>query len=205
MPLSPPADRAPLHARDIALRGFERADGLFDIEATLADTKSYAFTTETRGEIRPGERLHGMAARMTVDADMRITRFEAAIDDSPYPTVCPGAAPNFARLEGLVIGPGFVRNAMQRVGGTGGCTHLRELLQQMATVAYQTMYPARARRAAATRAAGAPRPAPGLLNTCHGWSSASPVIRAGWPHLYTGGDTSEGVPSEAKARPLPAR
>ena len=149
MPLSPPADREELHARDIALRGFQRADGLFDIEATLADTKARGFASEQRGWIASGERLHGMAARMTVDEAMTIVAFEAAIDDSPYPSVCPGAAPHFARLVGLVIGPGFVRAAMQRVGGTGGCTHLRELLQQMATVAYQTMWPVRQRRAPA--------------------------------------------------------
>lgn len=191
MPLSPPSDRKELHARDIALRGFQRADGLFDIEATLADTKAQGFASEQRGWIAPGERLHGMAARMTIDEEMTIVAFEAAIDDSPYPSVCPGAAPNFAGLAGLVIGPGFVRAAMQRVGGTGGCTHLRELLQQMATVAYQTMWPVRQRRAPA-QPAGTPRRAPALLNSCHGWSSASPVIRAGWPHLYTGADAPAG-------------
>lgn len=192
MPLSPPAGREELHVRDIALRGFQRADGLFDIEATLADTKTQGFASDQRGWIAPGEKLHGMAARMTIDEEMTIIAFEAAIDDSPYPSVCPGAAPHFARLEGLVIGPGFVRAAMQRVGGTNGCTHLRELLQQMATVAYQTMWPVRQRRAPAQPMPDTPRPAPALLNSCHGWSSASPVIRAGWPHLYTGADAPAG-------------
>jgi hypothetical protein len=200
MPLSPPADREELHARDIALRGFQRADGRFDIEATLSDTKARGFASEQRGWVAPGERLHGMAARMTVDVEMTIVAFEAAIDDSPFPSVCPGAAPHFARLVGLVIGPGFVRAAMQRVGGTGGCTHLRELLQQMATVAYQTMWPVRQRRAAAQPALDQaapeqPRPAPALLNSCHGWSSGSPVIRAGWPHLYTGADLGADAPA----------
>lgn len=184
MPLSAAAPREELHARDIALRGFRRADGRFDIEATLSDAKAQGFATEARGWVGPSEKLHGMAARMTIDEAMTIVAFEAAIDDSPYPAVCPGAAPHFARLEGLVIGPGFVRAALQRVGGTNGCTHLRELLQQMATVAYQTTWPVRQHRA--TLNEGAPRPAPALLNSCHAWSSASPVIRAGWPHLYTG-------------------
>lgn len=188
MPLSPPESRELMHLRDIALRGFARADGLFDIEAELADTKTYGFDSESRGHVAPGERLHGMAARMTVNEDMTIVAFEAAIDDSPYPEVCPGAAPNFAALAGLAIGPGFVRAAMQRVGGTAGCTHLRELLQQMATVAYQTLYPVRMRKHRRIAPETGPRPAPALLNTCHGWSSASPVIHRGWPHLFTGAE-----------------
>ncbi|RDJ93830.1 DUF2889 domain-containing protein, partial [Lacticaseibacillus rhamnosus] len=53
-----------------------------------------------------------------------------------------------ARLAGLQIKPGFLKEAARRVGGTLGCTHLRELLQQMATTAYQTIDPARAKREA---------------------------------------------------------
>ena len=51
MPLSPPQERELLHSRDIVLRGYRRADGLYDIEAQLTDTKSYGF-----GQPRP--RLH---------------------------------------------------------------------------------------------------------------------------------------------------
>ena len=40
MPLSEPAERNLLHLRDIQLRGYQRKDGLFDIEAYLVDTKS---------------------------------------------------------------------------------------------------------------------------------------------------------------------
>ena len=49
MPLSAPADRQLLHLRDIALRGYERADGLFDIEAQLTDTKDYGYDNPGRG------------------------------------------------------------------------------------------------------------------------------------------------------------
>jgi hypothetical protein len=40
MPLSPPQERELLHSRDIVLRGYQRADGLYDIEAQLTDAKS---------------------------------------------------------------------------------------------------------------------------------------------------------------------
>ena len=196
MPLSPPAPREPLHTRTIVLHGYRRADGLYDIEAQLTDTKTYSFANENRGTIEAGEPLHGMWMRLTVDEDMRITAAEAATDHAPY-AVCPAAAPNFARLEGLVIGGGFLKAAAAKVGGTVGCTHLRELLQQMATTAYQTIKPARAQReVAADPGANGEKldarisqhfgGAPKILNTCLAYSSDSPVVRNRWPHLYTG-------------------
>ena len=104
MPLSPPADRELLHNRDIVLRGYARADGLYDIEAQLTDTKSYPFENQDRGTIAPGEALHGMWVRMTVGEDMVIRACEAVSDFTPF-TICPRAAPNFARLAGVAIGP----------------------------------------------------------------------------------------------------
>jgi hypothetical protein len=184
MPLSAPAERELLHRRDIELRGYERADGLFDIEARLTDTKTYGFVNEDRGRIEPGEPLHGMWLRLTLDQEMRITACEAASDHTPY-AICPQAAPNFARLAGITIGPGFGRAVKERVGGVLGCTHLRELLSQMATVAYQTLYPIRRHRAeearrAALAAGREPPPATGAgtpVNSCLAYASDSPVMR----------------------------
>ena len=169
MPLSEPAERELLHLRDIELRGYRRADGLFDVEAGLTDTKSYAFENRDRGEIRPGTPLHRMLARMTLGEDMVIRSFEAATEFAPY-LACPAAAPNFSALAGLRVGPGFLKAANARVGGVMGCTHLRELLQQMATVAFQT--------AAFLRRA--PRPAgarPALLNSCLAYAEDGEVAR----------------------------
>jgi hypothetical protein len=128
MPLSEPQERELLHLRDIALRGYRRSDGLFDIEAHLIDTKSSGFSSEDRGFVAAGEPLHGMWMRMTVDEDLTIVACEASTDFGPY-AICPGAAPNFARLAGLSVKRGFLRAAAERVGGVEGCTHLRELLQ----------------------------------------------------------------------------
>ena len=203
MPLSPPLARELLHLRDIALRGYLRADGLCDIEAHLTDTKTQGFTSEERGYVAVGEPLHSMWMRMTVDQDLTVITCEAVTEYSPYPQVCPQAAVNFSRLEGLSIKRGFVKAAMERVGGTAGCTHLRELLQQMATVAFQTLYSVLMRRemagaADAGESAGATAEErvtaraggrPMLLNTCLAWGSDSPVIKRRWPQLYTGPDT----------------
>ena len=119
MPLSPPPERELLHSRDIVLRGYRRADGLYDIEAHLTDTKTYGSANRDRGYIHAGEPIHGMWMRLTVDEQRRIVACEAASDHTPY-AICPAAAPNFARLAGLQIKPGFLKEAARRVGGTAG-------------------------------------------------------------------------------------
>ena len=188
MALSPPAERELLHLRDIALRGYMRADGLYDIEAHLLDTKTYPFENDDRGEITPGTPLHGMWLRLTVDEQLLVVTCEASSEHTPY-AICPQAAPNFARLAGLTIGPGFNRAVAERVGGVHGCTHLRELLGQMATVAFQTLYPIRAakeRAAAAQRMAvgeAARRRMPEMVGTCLAYAPDSPVTLARWPWL----------------------
>jgi hypothetical protein len=213
MPLSQPQDRELLHSRDIELRGYRRADGLYDIEAQLTDTKSYGSASHDRGYIEAGEPIHGMWLRLTVDEERCIIACEAASEFTPY-SICPTAAPNFSRLAGLRIKPGFLKEAARRIGGTMGCTHLRELLQQMATTAYQTIDPARARREAvaagevdkpgsdrldvriATKMGGPPA----ILNTCIAYGTGSPVVQRRWPHLYTGPDAETGQ-TAAEARP----
>jgi hypothetical protein len=199
MPLSPPEPRDLLHSRDIILRGYRRADGLYDIEAQLTDTKSYGSANRHRGYIQAGEPIHGMWVRLTVDEERRIVACEAASDHTPY-AICSSAAPSFTRLAGLQIKPGFLKEAAKRVGGTLGCTHLRELLQQMATTAYQTIDSASAKReadaAGETDEPGSDRldvritakmgGAPAILNTCIAYGTDSPVVRRRWPQLYTG-------------------
>ena len=192
MPLSPAADRAPMHVRQITMTGYQRTDGLYDIEAHLVDTKTYAFSNHDRGTVQPGTPLHGMLARMTLDEDMSIVSFEADTEFSPY-SICPQAAPNFARLAGLRVGRGFVRAANERIGGVHGCTHLRELLGQMGTVAYQTLYSIRQRRAQAPNAqttAEVPeveiKGRPANIGTCLAYDPSSPVVKRDWPAYYTG-------------------
>ena len=181
MPLSPPvARREHVHTRRIELHGYSREDGLFDIEARLTDTKDYGFETDDRGWISPGEPLHGMSMRMTVDEDLVIVAFEAATDYSPH-SICPEIAPNYAKLAGLRIGPGFLRAVAERVGGVHGCTHLRELMQQMGTVAFQTLFPVLAKR----KLPGAAK-RPGLINTCYAYAEDSPVVAKRWPEFYKG-------------------
>ena len=206
MPLSPSTPRTQLHTRDIQIKGYERDDGLFDIEAQLTDTKTYGFDNEHRGFVEPGRPLHGMWVRLTVNDRMVIVAAEAVSDHGPYRS-CGGGALSYANLVGLRIQAGFLREANARMRGPAGCTHLREMLQEIATTALQTMWPVRERRAeaarvaagAAARAAGAAVPerdeADGsarLLDTCFAYASDGQVVQERWPHHYTGGDKAGG-------------
>ena len=58
------------------MHGYRRADGLFDIEGHLLDTKTYGFDNEEKGWLEPGVPLHGMWIRLTVDDE----RFLAGLD-----------------------------------------------------------------------------------------------------------------------------
>jgi len=204
MPLSPPQPRELQHTRAITIHGYQREDGLYDIEAALKDTKTYGFPNHHRGQLEAGDTLHGMFMRMTINDAMEIVSCEAVTDFGPY-AMCPAAAPNFSRLAGLTIGKGFLRAVAGRVGGTQGCTHLRELLQQMATTAFQTTYPTRVRREAEARGRAFPPGdgydarvtehfggPPAVLNTCLAYAADGPLVKMRWPEVYTGPETDAG-------------
>jgi hypothetical protein len=182
MPLSAPAARQTLHRRSIEMHGYQREDGLFDIEAHLLDTKSYSFANHERGAINAGQPLHGMWVRLTVGEDMVIRACEASSEFTPYAT-CVQAAPNFSALAGVSVGVGFNRAVKERVGGVLGCTHLREVLAQMATVAYQTIGPVKWRRieverARAIAAGEVPPPRRSVpVNSCLAYAADGPVVK----------------------------
>jgi len=182
MPLSAPVPREKIHDRQVECHGYRRADGLWDIEAHLTDTKTYAFNNRYRGEVTAGEPVHEMWLRLTIDETLKIHAVEAVTDHGPFP-VCAAITPRFRLLEGLTIGPGWTRAVRERVGGALGCTHLVELLGPLATTAYQTLVGQRDKQEAQAIDTGE-RPA--LLDTCHALGGDSPVVRDLWPRFYTG-------------------
>lgn len=170
MPLPRSAPRRMLHLRDIALRGYEREDGLFDIEAHLTDAKTYSLGTPERPGFPAGEPVHNMWLRLTVSPDFEIRDIAADMESTPY-AYCKGAAPNMERLVGLRIGRGFIKEAISRIGGGEGCTHLRELLQPLATVAFQTINRGAPKKNSAPGAID-----PRAMNSCYAYSEHSPVM-----------------------------
>lgn len=190
MPLSAPAAREPIHTRRVTCQGYRRADGLWDIEGHLTDVKSYPFTTEERGRLEPGDPIHQMWLRLTVDDSLTVRAVEAVTEHSPY-RACPSITPNFQALVGLRVAAGWTRAVKDRLGGPKGCTHLVELLGPLATTAFQTVFPILTREKALKakaegRAPGSDGERPALLNMCHIFSSDGETVRTHWPDHYTG-------------------
>ncbi len=180
MPLpTPKTPRKHIHTRRIVCEGYERDDGLFEVDGWITDTKTEPFTRpDLGGTLEPGTHLHSMGLRMTLGMDFVIRDIEAVTDRSPY-AICPAIAPNFKKLIGLKIVHGFTAKSRELMAGTEGCTHLVELLGPIATTALQTM-------SAALFAKANGQPNPALINSCHGWSSEEAMVKTYWPAHYTG-------------------
>ena len=177
--LSPAVSREPVHTRQINLSGFRREDGLLDIEGEIIDLKTYAFENRERGTIHPGEPIHHMRVRITIDEQLKILEAEAETLAGPY-RICPSATRVFGRLVGLTIGPGWRQRLRKAIGGVEGCTHITELMGPVATVAYQTLYGEKAR---AERNSGIRKTSEdslgSLVNTCIGHAEDPEAVLAG--------------------------
>ena len=211
MPLSPPVGRQHLHTRRVTCQGFYRDDGLWDIEGRITDTKTYEHGNEWRGPLKPGDFVHDMSIRLTLDHRFTILDVEAVTDKSPY-RMCGDIAPDFKKLIGLRIGRGFSKAVRERLGGVHGCTHLVELLGPVATTAFQTAGSRRANElqtAHRIRIGKPPKPRdpsvpprkPYMLDSCHAWASDGEVAKRWVPHFYTG-PNSEAVREAAKDKEI---
>ncbi len=176
MPLPESNSRRELiHERKVNCYGYRRDDGLWDIEGHLTDTKTYDFSNMDRGPVPAGEPVHEMWLRITVDDDLMIHATEAATDYAPF-NICPGAVASFSKIKDIKIGPGFQKEVARLVGGSLGCTHLRELLGPMATTAIQSIVPIRSKKDNGDAAKIS-----SLVGTCHAYAPGSEVVRRLWP------------------------
>ncbi|PKU22772.1 DUF2889 domain-containing protein [Telmatospirillum siberiense] len=178
MSLSPPADRRPIHTRRVVCQGFRRNDGLWDIEGHLIDTKAYDFANRDRGGvIAAGEPIHEMVVRLTIDDAYIIRKAEAVTLHAPF-SICGAVAPAFSSLEGVCLGPGFLRTVRERFGKTAGCTHLVELMGPLATTAFQTLAPL-----IGAEAGNGARPR--IIDSCHALAADGEVVAREWPQFST--------------------
>ena len=181
MPLPDSPDRNHLHTREVRCYGYQNAEGLWEIEAHLLDTKPFWFPNHEKDGIAPGEPVHQMSLRLTLDLDFTIHRVDVAMDDTPY-RICRQVERNIKKLEGIQIGSGWLREVRMRVPRTEGCTHLIELLNPIATTAYQSMHLALEERAEKLSQRGKPP----IVNQCHSLASNSEVVKVKWPEFYSG-------------------
>ncbi|EIF35718.1 Protein of unknown function (DUF2889) [Burkholderia sp. Ch1-1] len=175
-----PSDRSTrrvVHTRRIECIGFERSDGLFDIEGHIRDTKAedsdLLFKT-----VPAGSPIHDMRIVVTIDSNLLIHRIEAHTDSSPS-RFCTEINEAYARLEGVTIGAGFMKEVKSRLSGPKGCTHLTELLGPIATTAIQTLMGWRKAAPATSEsadAAGSAQAHP-MVDTCYAWRAGGDVVQ----------------------------
>jgi hypothetical protein len=173
MPLSPPDDRTFLHHRRLDYRGYRRADGLFEIEATLADTKGMDVPLLGSGRVvAAGEPMHAMAIRLRLTADLEVVAIEAVSDATPY-DVCPEAAAGLRTVVGSRIGAGWTWTTKRQFAGAAGCTHLAEMLVAMGTAAYQTIVPYNRLEGRETAGFALEK----KVDSCYAYAAERPLVR----------------------------
>lgn len=178
MPLpAPTSPRQSLHHRDITVRGYKRDDGLFDIEGHLHDTKAVDFNVAS-GQRSAGESLHSMWLRITIDRTLTIVAAEAVTDAMPYIGYCDQITPEYKKLVGLALRPGFNNRVRELLGGTSGCTHITDLVGIVATTAFQTV------AGQGLQAPGDQQPFP--LDRCHALALTAPAVARYYPRWYRG-------------------
>ena len=198
MPLSAPsAHRTPQHLRHVHYRSFLRSDGLWDVEGELIDSKAIDTPRLNGPGVRQaGDPIHHMHIRVTIDTQLVVHAIEASMQAHPVPG-CPGALQAMQRMVGCSMARGWRRAIDTHLSGVVGCTHLRELLNNMATAAFQSI------PQAFTPAADQP---PSFLGRCTGWDWQGPGVATHYPQFigWLGTQDSGALPL-APAHPPPPK
>ncbi len=174
------ANRTLCHTRKIYCEGFERNDGLWDIEATLIDTKTGLFTNHERGVVPGGIPVHQMKLRVTLNLELTVQEVAIEMPYTPF-QLCKTAGDKMDKLIGLRIKAGWIRQARECIGRTESCTHVMELLGPISTTAYQTMHNAMEEKENSKQH----RSAPVILDQCKSLARDSEVVAVMWPEFHT--------------------
>jgi hypothetical protein len=89
---------------------------------------------------------------------------------------CPQAAAPMQRMIGSRLNRGWRQAIEQHLGGIVGCAHLRELLFNMATVAFQTMVQ--------SLTPADPQRPPMHLGRCVAWDFEGSVVQQHYPQFH---------------------
>jgi hypothetical protein len=185
------ANRQLKHSRRLDVQVYARGDGLWEVDATISDTK----TRDARmaASLRPaGEPIHDMLLRLVVDERFNIVEAGAQTRAMPYPDLCNAYGDAYGRLVGLNLLQGFRAALRERVGGVIGCTHITELAQILPTAVVQAF----AGEVLDTRGEGAERPF--QIDRCHALRADGEAVRNYYPRWYRSADA---VDDNARSAP----
>jgi hypothetical protein len=192
--LPEPAPRVEVHTRRFEFRCYFRNDRMWDIEAALLDIKPYAYTVHRR-YVEAGEPIHRMKVRLTIDDDMVVRNLIAVMENSPFPE-CNAAIEPMRAIIGLKMSAGWRKAVDNAIGGIEGCTHMRELLYNAATVAYQSLPSHKTYMQTMSGAVSdVVESPPAHLDKCKSWALDGAVVQREMPQFYV----SDRSPVESRA------
>lgn len=172
--------RQEIHHRQIDFKGYQRDDGLFEVEAHLTDCKSFDFTPPGGTTMFPAHTpIHDLYVRVIFDQDMLIRNVLTNFVAHPYFT-CIGGGDKLKAIIGLRIGAGWNLEIRKRLPACESCTHMRELLTPLASAAYQTMTARRTYLLHATKDDGTPR----KINSCYAYRATGGLVEQLWPDFH---------------------
>jgi hypothetical protein len=199
MSLPPAAPRRQLkHRRRLDVQVFLRDDGLWEVDATLEDTKTR--DAQMAEGLRPaGTPIHDMLLRLVVDDKLNILAAGSQSPWVPYPGICNEHGDAYARLVGLNLLQNFHRHLRERLGGVKGCTHLTELAQVLPTAVVQGF----ASEVIDTRGTAEDAAQPFQIDRCHALRSSGEAVRVHYPRWYRPVTADNPEPTVRKSKESP--
>lgn len=173
--LSKSVPRKHIHTREVTYHAYERNDGLWDIEAHLVDQKPIKLDIKGHRSWEPGEAIHDMSIRLTVNQELVVQDIETSMDSHPH-LACPEVIAGMKQMIGSRLGYGWRKAINTKLGRVQGCTHLRELLFNMATAAFQSV--------PGGLSGNDESQPPHHLGTCKAWDFNGATVLKFYPKFY---------------------
>jgi Protein of unknown function (DUF2889) len=167
------------HRRQIDVQVFVRDDGLWEVDATLIDTKTRVAHLGS-GPREAGVPIHEMLLRLVVNTRLDILEAGSETRWMPYTGHCGEHGDVYQRLVGLNLLDNFRLRLRDRVGGVLGCTHISELAQVLPTAVVQAF----AGEVIDTRGNAEGASKPFQIDRCHALRSDGAVVQQFYPRWY---------------------
>ncbi len=180
MSLPPAAPQRQLkHRRQIDVQVFARGDGLWEVDATLCDTKTRV-AQMAEGPRPAGTPIHDMLLRLVVNEKLDILQAGSDTRWMPYSGICNEHGDAYAKLVGLNLLQDFRKRLRERVGGVLACTHITELAQVLPTAVVQAF----AGEVIDTRGTAEGAQQPFQIDRCHALRSSGEAVRIHYPRWH---------------------
>lgn len=174
-------DRKLLHSRSIEMCGYQRSDGLYEVEGRLRDRKPYDFIPLVHsGRFVPAnESIHEMYVKLVYDERLVVREIDSNTLAAPYAN-CHEGGTALQSVVGLAMSSGWSKEVKKRLGASRCCTHLMEMLIPMATTAYQSLSLASKTQPERVDSTGRPK----KIDSCYAYSAQGALVQRQWPEYF---------------------